>query len=202
MPVFRQQPGESGKRFLSRVSRDTEAFLKQVEFEKKYGVEVERDPNTGQIRGLAKCKRDKDDVEALRVKHKNIKRPKKVTKDSIALTKNDKRKIKSRLKKERLLEDEDGFDRFQDKVAFGEVAHEPPRLTIKTNKLDEARKPKDLLLTSLLQGGKKVSSARSIDRSAKRKNLPLAERKILEKQQSEAVAAYRRLKSQRSTKLP
>ena len=38
----------------------------------------------------------------------------------------------------------------------------------------------------------------SIDRSGKRRNLPLGERRQLEKQQSDAIATYRMLKVQRS----
>ncbi|EZA47705.1 hypothetical protein DMN91_012480 [Ooceraea biroi] len=198
VPVFQQRPGESGRLFLNRVSRDTEAFLKETAFEKKYGVQIERDPNTGEVQGLTKCKRQRDDVEALRMKHKNIRKRKKINEEeSVTLTKNEKRKLKSRLKKENKLQEDDGFDKFQDRVAFGEVAHEPPKLTIKTTKMSRERKPKELLLNSLLQGTNKVSSARVLYRSAKRKKLPAVERKILEKQQSEAIAAYRRLKSQR-----
>jgi len=197
VPVFQQKPGESGRRFLNRVTRDTEAFIKETAFETKYGVQINRDPTTGQIQGLTKCKRE-EDVEMLRFKHQNIKK-KKTPKDSATLTYNEKRKLKLRLKKERKLEDNDNeFERFQDKVAFGEVAHEPPRLTIKMKKTNEERKPKELLLNSLLQKETKVSSPLIIDRTTKRKKLPVTERKILEKQQSEAIAAYRRLKSQRS----
>ncbi|KAH0949852.1 hypothetical protein HN011_001599 [Eciton burchellii] len=198
VPVFQQKPGESGRRFLNRVTRDTEAFIKETAFEAKYGVQIDRDPTTGQIQGLTKCKRKKDDAEILQLKHQNIKR-KKTPKDSATLTYNEKRKLKLRLKKEKKLQDNDNeFDKFQDKVAFGEVAHEPPRLTIKMKKANEERKPKELLLNSLLQKETKISSPLVIDRTAKRKKLPATERNMLERQQSEAIAAYRRLKSQRS----
>lgn len=39
----------------------------------------------------------------------------------------------------------------------------------------------------------------TIDKTGKRKNLPSAERRILEKQQSDIVAAYRQMKSKRSS---
>lgn len=197
-PVFQQRPGESDQQFMRRVSRDTHNFIKEIAFEKKYGVQVERDPNTGKIQGLTKRKREKDDVETLQAKHKNINRKRKIAEGSATLTKNDKRKLKLRSKKEKELEDRDEFESLQDKVVFGEVAHEPPRLKIKSKEMDEDRKPKNLLLNSLLEGSKDASSAsKVIDRSGKRKYLPEMERRRLEKRQSEAIAAYRQLKSQR-----
>lgn len=197
-PVFKQRPGESGSQFMHRVSKDTNNFLKEIAFEKKYGVQIERDSNTGKIQGITKCKRDKDDVETLQAKHKNINKKKKIAEGSTILTKNEKRKLKLRAKKEKELEDRDEFEKLQDKVAFGEVAHEPPRLKIKSKRMDEDRKPKNLLLNSLLKGSEEVSSAsKVINRSGKRKHLPEIERRRLEQRQSEVIAAYRQLKSQR-----
>lgn len=196
-PVFQQRPGESGRQFMHRVTKDTHNFLKEIAFEKKYGVQVERDLNTGEIQGLTKCKREEDDVETLRAKHKNINK-RKTAEGSAPLTKTDKRKLKLRTKREKELENCDEFERLQDKVVFGEVAHEPPRLKIKSKTMDGDRKPKDLLLNSLLEGSKEVSSAgKVISRSGKRKHLPEMERRKLEERQSEVIAAYRQLKSQR-----
>ncbi|XP_011165269.1 coiled-coil domain-containing protein 137 [Solenopsis invicta] len=195
VPVFQQRPGESGKQFMHRVSRDTHDFLNEVAFENKYGVQIERDLNTGKIQGLTKCKPKKDDVQVLGAKHKNINKKRKTIKSSV--TKNDKRKLKLQ-KKEKKLENYDEFERLQDKVVFGEVAHEPPRLKIKLKEMNENRKPKNLLLNSLLEGSKKGSFvSKVINRSARRKYLSEMERRRLEKQQSEVVAAYRQLKSQR-----
>ncbi|XP_029162193.1 uncharacterized protein LOC114933785 [Nylanderia fulva] len=195
VPVFQQRPNESGEEFFHRVSRETHAFLKETAFEKKYSVQIDRNPETGQIQGLTKCKREKDDIETLRTKHKNIKRKRGTTEDS--LTKNEKRKLKFQLKKERRVEDVDEFESLQDKVAFNEVVHEPPKLNIKSKKFNEERKPKNLLLNSLLENSKPSCTSKVINRSGKRKNLPVVERKKLEKQQSKAIAAYRQLKSQR-----
>lgn len=193
VPVFQQRPNESGGQFLHRISKDTYAFLKETAFEKKYGVQIERDVETGQIQGLIKCKREKDDVEMLRA-HKNIKRKRKTT--ETALTKSEKRKLKLRLKKEKKVKNADEFENLQDKIAFNEVAHEPPKLNIKSKKINEERKPKNLLLNSL-ENSKVSSNSKVMDRSGKRKNLPVVERRKLEKQQSDAIVAYRWLKSQR-----
>lgn len=198
VPVFQQRPGESSRQFMHRVNKETYDFLKEVAFEKKYGVQIERDSNTGKIQGLTKRKREKDDIEILQAKHKNINRKKKIAERSATLTKDDKRKLKLHMKKEKELENRDEFEKLQDKVAFGEVAHEPPRLKIKSKNMDQDRKPKGLLLNSLLEDSKKVTSvSKVINQSAKRKYLPEMERRRLEKQQSEAIAAYKQLKSQR-----
>lgn len=42
------------------------------------------------------------------------------------------------------------------------------------------------------------SKSTAMDRSGKRRNLPAAERRKLEKDQSDIVEAYRRIKAQRS----
>lgn len=63
---------------------------------------------------------------------------------------------------------------------------------------------KELLLHSLLETKKeKIRDGKSLVtiKTGKRKNLPTAERRILEKQQSDIVAAYRLLKTQNHLKL-
>lgn len=156
VPVLQQRPGESGKHFMHRVSRDTHNFLKEVAFERKYSIQIERDSNTGEIQSLTKCK-CKNEAETLQTKHKNINRKKKIVEGITTLTKNEKRKLK-RAKKKKKLQNHDEFERLQDKVVFGEVAHEPPRLKIKSKKMNEDKKPKNLLLNSLLEGSKEVFS--------------------------------------------
>ncbi|XP_011138834.2 coiled-coil domain-containing protein 137 [Harpegnathos saltator] len=202
VPVFQQKPEESKRQFWHRVNKETHAFLKETTFEQKYGVQVERDPETGLIQGLTKCKVDKDDIEGLRAKHKNISKKKVTTEGAKVLTKKEKRKLQLRLKREKTRrgkDDDNEFQRFQDKVAFGEVAHAPPVLKFKTKAIiGEERKPKNLLLNSLLEVPKKIAPAsKAIDRSGKRKKLPIAERRKLERQQHEIITAYRQFKSQR-----
>lgn len=200
VPVFQQKPGEHPRQFWHRVSRDTHNFLKETAFEKKYNIQVKRDPETGAIAGLTKCKPDKDDVEM--VTHKNINRRKKMLQQNATkLTRKEKQKQKLSLKKEKQLQDCDNdFGMFQDTVAFGEVAHEPPRLKIKSKEDDKRRKVKGLLLNSLFEDAATIScTSKTIDRRGKRKKLPFGERRQLEKQQNEAIMAYRELKSQRLT---
>ena len=60
-------------------------------------------------------------------------------------------------------------------------------------------KSKGLLLNSLLKENdlSNNDNTKTIDRTAKRKNLPVGERRQLEKQQSDAIAAYRQLKARK-----
>ncbi|XP_018404513.1 PREDICTED: LOW QUALITY PROTEIN: coiled-coil domain-containing protein 137 [Cyphomyrmex costatus] len=184
IPVFQQRPGESGNQFMHRVSKDTHNFLKGVEFEKKYGVQIERDSNTGEIQGLTKCKNKKNAVEILGIKHKNINKKKKILESSTTLSKNESRKLKLLAKKEKKLERYDGFEGLQDKIDFGEVVSEPPRLKIKSDEINEDKKPKNLLLNSLLKGSKEdFFTSKEINQFGKRKYLPETERRKLEEQQ-------------------
>lgn len=203
VPVFQQRPGESGQRFLHRVDTETYAFLKETAFEKKYGVQVDRNPETGEIEGLSKRERTELDViENLKSTHKNIKRRNKSETDT--MTKGERRKEKLRVKKEsKKMETLDEFEDLRDQVRFGEVVHEPPQLKTRPKKADSSTtsKPgkKTLLLHTLLANGHGKSEKPVKSRSGKRKNLPAGERRQLEKQQSDVVAAYRRLKAQRSS---
>ncbi|OAD53393.1 hypothetical protein WN48_10271 [Eufriesea mexicana] len=209
VPMFQQRPGESEEEFLYRVNRDTHAFINESAFERKYSVQVNRNPTTGVIEGLSKCEQTElDKIEMLRAKHKNIKKKKKKKDmDKPKMTKAEKKKQKLKLKKQKQMEEKtDDFDSFKDEVQFGEVVHEPPQLKIRPRNANtiSTSKPgkKELLLHSMLQKGEKSKAnskkSISINKSGKRKNLPIGERRQLEKQQSDVIAAYRMLKAQRS----
>lgn len=79
VPVFQQRLADSSEQFLHRTSKGTHVFLKETTFEKKYSVQIEQDPETDQIQGLTKCRREKDNVKTLRTKHKKIKRKGRMT---------------------------------------------------------------------------------------------------------------------------
>ncbi|XP_017888127.1 coiled-coil domain-containing protein 137 [Ceratina calcarata] len=209
VPIFRQMPGESEQRFLYRVNRDTHAFINETAFEKKFSVQVNRNPVTGKIEGLSNCEQSElEKIEMLRAKHRNIKKKKKKSNpDAPKMTKSEKRKEKLKLKKQKQFEENvDEFDRFKDRVEFGEIVHEPPQLNVRPKSADaiSTSKPgkKHLLLHSMLKKSEKPKTAsketKSINRTGKRKDLPAGERRQLEKQQSDIIVAYRRLKAQRS----
>ncbi|CAK9817068.1 Coiled-coil domain-containing protein 137 [Anthophora quadrimaculata] len=210
VPIFEQRPGESEEQFLHRINRATQAFLNETAFEKKYNVQVNRNLETGRIEGVSKCDiTELDKINRINAKHRNIKKKKKKKNiDVPKMTKAEKRKEKLKLKKQKQLEEKmDEFDTFKDQVKFGEVVHEPPQLKVRPKKADtlNTSKPgkKELLLHSVLNKGEKTTmgskKAPPINRTGKRKNLPIGERRQLEKQQSDIIAEYRRLKAQWST---
>lgn len=211
VPLFQQKPGETEERFLHRVERDTHAFLKETQFEKKYGVLVNRNQKTGNIEGVTKLGKDElDNIGILKARDKESKKAKKKKKvvDKPKMTKGQKRNEKLKLKKEKQKEKElEEFKNLKDEIKFGEVVHEPPQIKIGPKRVDSINnvKPgkKDLLLHSVLNNSKssKINSKKvvSMDRSGKRKKLPIGERRQLEKQQSDIIAAYRKLKMQKST---
>ncbi|KAK1124295.1 hypothetical protein K0M31_006667 [Melipona bicolor] len=210
VPVFQQKPGEIEERFLYRVSRATHAFINETSFERKYDVQVNRNPETGKIEGLSKCeKTELDKIEMLRMKHTNIRKKKKHA-DKPKMT-NSKRFVYAptigfgpRKKPDRFTLV--GDECVKDQVKFGEVAHEPPQFKVRPKYANaiSTNKPgkKELLLHSILKKSNKVKmndkKTVCIDRSGKRKNLPLGERRQLEKQQSDVIATYRMLKVQQS----
>ncbi|XP_066587884.1 coiled-coil domain-containing protein 137 [Prorops nasuta] len=210
VPIFQQKQGESPHQFLHRVSRETHAFLNETAFEKKYKVEVKRDQKSGVITGLAKQEKSEfDEEKKLKMKHTNIKKKKKVKEGEEVkkLTKTQKKKLRLAEKKNKMnQEDVDEFRMYKDEIKFGEVAHAPPQLISRSNKLesDTTYKPgkKELLLKSYLNSDsssvQKKKDILKIDRTGKRKNLPVGERRQLEKQQTDVITAYRKLKSQQT----
>lgn len=139
VPIFNQKPNESQHHFWARVNRETTNFLNETKFETKYGVEVKRNAETGDIEGLTKKpKTDLDQVEKLKAKAKNINKKKKkvVGEPKVKLSKSQKKKEKLLQKQERKHQDDvDEFKTFKDKVEFGEIVHAPPEL--KTNPKNE-----------------------------------------------------------------
>ena len=133
VPVFKQLPNESRGQFMHRVTRETHNFLKETEFEKKYRVQVKRNPQTGEILGIEKP--PKDEIDEL-LKHKNIRKKKKKKEgENVKISKLEKKKQKILLKKQK--EDEKRMDeglQVREKIQFGEIAHQPPEITVKPRK--------------------------------------------------------------------
>ncbi|XP_078035747.1 coiled-coil domain-containing protein 137 [Augochlora pura] len=206
VPVFKQRPNESQHQFLYRVNRDTHNFINETAFEKKFSVQVNRNPETGYVEGISKCEMTElDKIDMLRAKHKNIKKKKKKGVPEVKMTKSQKKREKLKLKKERKVQENvEDFTDVKDQVEFGEVAHEPPQIRIRPKTADQttSSKPgkKDLLLHSLLENSDKNKSVskKTIDRTGKLRNLPIGERRQLEKDQSDIIEAYRKLKTHRS----
>ncbi|XP_038227513.1 coiled-coil domain-containing protein 137 isoform X2 [Dermochelys coriacea] len=86
---------------------------------------------------------------------------------------------------------------FQDPVQFGEVAMQPPALTVKPRKgvIKEKAGPRQLLLTALLAPGH-VAPAR------KAAPLSLARQRIVEEERERVIQAYRDIKKRRQQQAP
>ena len=50
IPVFKQMPGESKKKFFRRMDLGVQSVLKRKQYEDKYDVDVIDDPETGQTK--------------------------------------------------------------------------------------------------------------------------------------------------------
>ncbi|XP_044759901.1 coiled-coil domain-containing protein 137 [Coccinella septempunctata] len=224
VPKFEQKKGESDKAFLYRCQKMCENVIHEVDFEKKFGVAVERNAETGKIENTLKQKEEDPIKKMMKEARKEAKKkPKKKKKDGdvIKLSKSEKRKLKLKMKKEK--KKEKLLDEFQpaERVKFGEVYHEPPVLT--PPKLVEKRSEKtapgqrNLLLKAIINGEtpkKQVKEPFSkslgvlnkikktgIDKKGKRKDLPITVRKQLERHQKEIIEGYKAMKAKNRKKI-
>ncbi|KAK0081173.1 hypothetical protein PV325_012636 [Microctonus aethiopoides] len=201
VPVFNQKPGENKRVFWNRVNRETQHFINETTFEKKYDVQIKRDPESGEVMGVEKRAKDEiDELMKLKMKHKNVgKKKKKIIEPK--LSKAQKKKQKLDIKKAKKSQnDVDEFKPVRERVEFGDIVHAPPELNVKPSKADKIiNKPanKNLLLYSLLQKDGNHNS-KPIDKTGKRKHLPAAERRILDQQQNDVIEAYKLLKARKS----
>ncbi len=180
VPKFQQRPGESRKSFLRRMDRETEDVLRQSRFEDKYNVKVEEE--NGQIRII---------------KPESAENPEK---------KNSKKKERLKERKERKKlkssEDDDALDfsSLRDDVQFGEVAMEPPNLSAKprpAKKLQQSSsKNKSLILAGMTAKAKEHK--RRPGESVKRKNLSLAQQRLLDQERKRVIELYREVKKRKA----
>lgn len=131
---FVQRRGESDKSLLRRVELACESAIQEAAFEKKYGVEIKKNPETGKVVDIVKRKKDEIDVLMRKARKEKLKPAKKIVKKIITeprLTKAEKRKRKLKEKKEKKLQGEvNDFDKYKDNVKFGEIVHAPPNLVL------------------------------------------------------------------------
>lgn len=147
LPEFRLREGEKPRQFLNRVRLQTQANMKEAQFEAKYGVDVVRKENgdvqvkkrseeelmtidTDLATAKSKKRRNKggkggeeDEERPIAAKPKGIQRRKERF-DKKKL----KREKKSKLRQEKLDEHNQMYKR--DDIKFGEVAHCPPQLKV------------------------------------------------------------------------
>ncbi|XP_067006354.1 coiled-coil domain-containing protein 137 [Anabrus simplex] len=198
-PEFVQRPGESNYFFMHRIERTCQEVLKESQFEEKFNVAVQRNPETGEVVSVTKAPKNKieDLVGSSKKKNKNKGKPEK-------LTKKERRKIKMMEKRAKMKDKEvDEFDRFKDEVKFGEIVHQPPSLKtplkLKTRVTTPEGRPgkKDLLLKQLLPSEQKLQHNTKVFKAAKKKNLSEGEQRQLEAERLKAVNMYRMLKTKK-----
>ncbi|XP_035795948.1 uncharacterized protein LOC118468825 [Anopheles albimanus] len=225
--VVQKQAKETESSFLLRATTMQKEREAEVNFGVKYGVEVERDELTGAIHIR---KRKGTEVDAMLKKRlrnaksgKDGKKAAKVREEAKAkkLTLSEKRAKKKEKELEKKRREEDLLLReYQyDKVEFGEVVKGPPTLNTlprRADKLNGAARPgsKRLLLHSMIEPqadeagdqqqtpSKKAKPAAvtKIDLKGKRKNLPVATRMKIEREQQNVIEMYRQLKKNAQSK--
>jgi hypothetical protein len=105
--------------------------IQEAKFEAKYGVNVNADPDTGEV---SVTKQPKDEINE--IEHSSCKKQKKNCAERKS-SKNVRRKQKlEELKKVKLEKNQDDFERFQDNVKFGETVHAPPTIRSLPRKAD------------------------------------------------------------------
>ncbi|CAG9773161.1 unnamed protein product [Ceutorhynchus assimilis] len=225
-PKFEQFPGETDREFKHRMNRICSEVIKEAAFEDKYQVDIKRNQD-GEVEKVVK--RPKDELEQLVKKLKKEQKSKKnykgkkinQTDTEPKLTKSQKWALKKTAKKNKKQNNKDidfGFVPQKENFKFGDVVHAPPTLVApkKVQKIQGAARPgqKELLLKSMLTDDTKIINktennntkktsftkvANNLDKKGKRKDMPHALRRQLDKQQKEVIEAYKKLKSKKHT---
>ncbi|KAM9296792.1 coiled-coil domain-containing protein 137 [Gastrophryne carolinensis] len=168
VPKFRRGKSESEYGFLTRMNRETELvmFLSKNQAERLPEMELDLGRDALPDEGAKKNKSDK--------------------KREFDRRRLDKFYKKKEERKALRLEEE----MFKDRVAFGEVAMEPPSLTAQPKKSVATVKPgqKQLLLKKLLDGGGGAGNAPPIS---------MARKRMVEEERERVVQAYRDLKKRK-----
>ncbi|XP_050097806.1 uncharacterized protein LOC126578874 [Anopheles aquasalis] len=225
--VVQKQAKETESSFLLRATTMQKEREAEVNFGAKYGVEVERDELTGAIhirkrkgaevdamlkKRLRNSKAGKDGKKGAKIREET--KAKKLTLSEKKAKKKEKELEKKRREEDLLLRE------YQyDKVEFGEVVKGPPTLNTLPRRADKqngAARPgsKRLLLHAMIEPqsdgvddqqqtpSKKAKPAvtTKIDLKGKRKNLPVATRMKIEREQQNVIEMYRQLKKNAQSK--
>ncbi|XP_050297903.1 coiled-coil domain-containing protein 137 [Anthonomus grandis grandis] len=226
IPKFERRVGESDREFKRRMNRICTEVVKEAAFENKYQVDIKRNED-GEVEGVVKRPKDELEQFVKKIKkERNQKKSKKGKKKAEEgaqpkLSKQQKWALKKKEKKEKKITNREEDYNLQPKkeiIKFGEVVHAPPNLVAprRVDKNEGASRPgqKELLLKSLLPKEKQQNlkkgknkkeeklqvisnQSKTINKKGKRKDLPNALRRTLDKQQSEVIEAYKKIKLQR-----
>ncbi|XP_039290225.1 coiled-coil domain-containing protein 137 [Nilaparvata lugens] len=201
MPSLTQLQGESDDQFMQRVNEATETIIKEVEFEQQFGVNVKRNQKSGAIEGIENAKPDEFEVLAKanlenQKTNKRKKKNKKLKADQAELlTSKERRKAKEKERKEERMKDIEEKHMLKDHVKFGEVVHQPPKLTARPRNAANDPFGKPAKRNNLLLSGFFTPSASSKSKST---NLSMCAKQKQEALRLNVVEAYRNLKAQKN----
>ncbi|KPJ12371.1 Coiled-coil domain-containing protein 137 [Papilio machaon] len=177
---LRKLPGETGRSFTMRINSAMKAIHTPVEQE-NYPLDIEAEDRKGEQMALQRARRKRKQNKATAAAGEE---------PTPKLSRTQKLALKKKAKKEKASErgdgdgDGDGEVR-RERVAFGEVAHAPPALSVRprhaAGRTDRRPGCKELLLSAMLSGARGA--------------LPPAEAERRERARLEAVAAYRALRA-------
>ncbi|RZF45241.1 hypothetical protein LSTR_LSTR010385 [Laodelphax striatellus] len=203
MPSLTQIQGESDEQFMQRVNEATETIIKEVEFEQQFGVNVKRNQKSGAIECIENAKPDEFEIlaKANMENQKTNKRKKKNKKlkagQAEQLTSKEMRKAKEKLRKEEQLKEKEEKIMSKDHVRFGEVVHQPPKLTARprnaaTDPFGKPAKKNNLLLSGFFTP--------SSSNKSKTTNLSMCAKQKQEELRLNVVEAYRNLKKAQNSR--
>lgn len=125
--TIKKVSNETSRDYMKRVYRITQRCTQEAQFESKYGVNVIRNPKTGEI---VLKKRPKNEIDELMKKNSLNGSKKKKKKPEIQISREEKMKVVKQLlkqKKEKAEAEIEAIKDFKkDEFKFGEVVHAPP----------------------------------------------------------------------------
>ncbi|EDV99839.1 uncharacterized protein LOC6564514 [Drosophila grimshawi] len=225
---IKQFADETNEEYLRRVNRITSASVREAQYEAKYGVNIIRNPTTGEITLQKRPKNEIDELlkqkqkERHNLKNKRgkpnaaIVKPGMDAKTRRELIKRACREADEEAKQQQQQQGQGIVEYKRDVFQFGEVVHAPP--TIKTlprkaNRNETVPRPgrkSNLLLKSLMKKEEeeqmptlppqqtKSVAPTKLQLRGKRKDLPAATRNMLEGERNKMIDLYRQLKKQQS----
>ncbi|KAH8411834.1 hypothetical protein KR215_011725 [Drosophila sulfurigaster] len=189
---IKQLADETDEDYLRRVNRMTSASVREAQYEAKYGVNVIRNPQTGEITVQKRPKNEIDELLKQKQKERHLAksgRKKQQKKTANLMDAKTSKELIKRAYKEADEEDDDDDETAgpteykRDVFKFGEIVHAPPTfktLPRKAPKNETVPRPgskSNLLLKSLIE--KPTSSADTVESSTSSSPVKAKKKKLL-----------------------
>lgn len=187
VPKFKQQQGESHAIFMNRVESTAMNAIKEAQMVASMKLKREGEPD------------DATEIKATSKKKERLKIKKQLQKE----------------KKQAKMEDrKDDYDKFIDKVEFGDIVTAPPILSVRPRHAQVSDKPavKNLLLYDMIKKNSENNSGsttqnksfasgsatNTTDKGTKRKLLSPAQKLKMERERQDVIDLYRKMKKKPS----